>query len=83
MIDFESAKDKVMMGAERRSMVMSEDEKRLTAYHEAGHAIVGINVPQHDRSTRRRSSRAAARWAGDEPAGARPALASPRPSTSP
>jgi cell division protease FtsH len=36
MIDFESAKDKVMMGAERRSMVMSEDEKRLTAYHEAG-----------------------------------------------
>ncbi|SLN50909.1 ATP-dependent zinc metalloprotease FtsH [Roseisalinus antarcticus] len=48
MIDFESAKDKVMMGAERRSMVMSEDEKKLTAYHEAGHAIVGINVPQHD-----------------------------------
>jgi cell division protease FtsH len=48
MIDFESAKDKVMMGAERRSMVMSEDEKRLTAYHEAGHAVVGLNVPQHD-----------------------------------
>ncbi|MCC7320278.1 MAG: ATP-dependent zinc metalloprotease FtsH [Rubellimicrobium sp.] len=48
MIDFENAKDKVMMGAERRSMVMSEDEKRLTAYHEAGHAIVGLNVPQHD-----------------------------------
>jgi cell division protease FtsH len=48
MHDFESAKDKVMMGAERRSMVMSEDEKRLTAYHEAGHAIVGLNVPQHD-----------------------------------
>ncbi|MGL4310713.1 MAG: ATP-dependent zinc metalloprotease FtsH [Paracoccaceae bacterium] len=48
MIDFESAKDKVMMGAERRSMVMSEDEKKLTAYHEAGHAIVGLNVPQHD-----------------------------------
>jgi cell division protease FtsH len=48
MEDFESAKDKVMMGAERRSMVMSEDEKKLTAYHEAGHAIVGINVPQHD-----------------------------------
>ncbi|MBP1807120.1 ATP-dependent zinc metalloprotease FtsH [Rubellimicrobium aerolatum] len=48
MIDFESAKDKVMMGAERRSMVMSEDEKRLTAFHEAGHAIVGLNVPQHD-----------------------------------
>ena len=48
MHDFESAKDKVMMGAERRSMVMSEDEKKLTAYHEAGHAIVGLNVPQHD-----------------------------------
>ena len=48
MIDFESAKDKVMMGAERRSMVMSEEEKMLTAYHEAGHAIVGLNVPQHD-----------------------------------
>ncbi len=48
MIDFESAKDRVMMGAERRSMVMSEDEKKLTAYHEAGHAIVGLNVPQHD-----------------------------------
>ncbi|MCX7301959.1 MAG: ATP-dependent zinc metalloprotease FtsH [Rhodobacterales bacterium] len=48
MSDFESAKDKVMMGAERRSMVMSEDEKKLTAYHEAGHAIVGLNVPQHD-----------------------------------
>ena len=38
MDDFEHAKDKVMMGAERRSMVMSEDEKKLTAYHEAGHA---------------------------------------------
>jgi len=48
MDDFESAKDKVMMGAERRSMVMSEDEKKLTAYHEAGHAVVGLNVPQHD-----------------------------------
>jgi cell division protease FtsH len=48
MDDFESAKDKVMMGAERRSMVMTEDEKKLTAYHEAGHAIVGLNVPQHD-----------------------------------
>ena len=48
MTDFENAKDKVMMGAERRSMVMSEDEKKLTAYHEAGHAIVGLNVPQHD-----------------------------------
>ncbi len=48
MDDFENAKDKVMMGAERRSMVMTEDEKKLTAYHEAGHAIVGLNVPQHD-----------------------------------
>jgi cell division protease FtsH len=48
MEDFEFAKDKVMMGAERRSMVMNEDEKKLTAYHEAGHAIVGQNVPQHD-----------------------------------
>jgi cell division protease FtsH len=48
MEDFENAKDKVMMGAERRSMVMSEDEKKLTAYHEAGHAIVGLNVPDHD-----------------------------------
>ncbi|MFT7027164.1 MAG: cell division protease FtsH [Paracoccaceae bacterium] len=48
MDDFETAKDRVMMGAERRSMVMSEDEKKLTAYHESGHAIVGLHVPQHD-----------------------------------
>src|SRR5476649_1812643 len=48
MEDFEKAKDKVIMGAERRSMVMSEDEKMLTAYHEAGHAIVGLCVPDHD-----------------------------------
>jgi len=48
MDDFEKAKDKIMMGAERRSMVMSEDEKKLTAYHEAGHAIVGRLVPEHD-----------------------------------
>ncbi|MEK7323115.1 MAG: ATP-dependent zinc metalloprotease FtsH [Pseudomonadota bacterium] len=48
MIDFEKAKDKIMMGAERRSMVMSNDEKKLTAYHEAGHAIVGLKVPSHD-----------------------------------
>ena len=48
MSDFESAKDKVMMGAERRSMVMSEDEKTLTAYHEAGHALVALNVAKHD-----------------------------------
>ena len=46
--DFEKAKDKIMMGAERRSMLMSEDEKKLTAYHEAGHAIVGLTVPDHD-----------------------------------
>jgi cell division protease FtsH len=48
MAMFEKAKDKIMMGAERRSMVMSESEKRLTAYHEAGHAIVGRLVPEHD-----------------------------------
>jgi cell division protease FtsH len=48
MEEFERAKDKIMMGAERRSMVMSEEEKRLTAYHEAGHALVGLNVPEHD-----------------------------------
>ena len=48
MDEFERAKDKIMMGAERRSMVMSEEEKRMTAYHEAGHAIVGISVPEHD-----------------------------------
>ena len=48
MEDFEKAKDKVIMGAERRSMVMSEEEKKLTAYHEAGHAIVGLCVPEHD-----------------------------------
>jgi cell division protease FtsH len=48
MAHFERAKDKIMMGAERRSMVMSEEDKRLTAYHEAGHAIVGRTVPDHD-----------------------------------
>ena len=48
MDDFEHAKDKILMGAERRSMVMSEKEKRLTAYHEAGHAIVGLLSPEHD-----------------------------------
>jgi len=48
MVDLEKAKDKIMMGAERKSMVMSEDEKKLTAYHEAGHAIVGRLVPSHD-----------------------------------
>ena len=45
---FDRAKDKIMMGAERRSMLMSDDEKKLTAYHEAGHAIVGRIVPDHD-----------------------------------
>jgi cell division protease FtsH len=48
MDEFERAKDKIMMGAERRSMVMDEQEKKLTAYHEAGHAIVGLSVPEHD-----------------------------------
>ena len=48
MSDVEEAKDKVMMGAERRSMVMSEDEKKLTAYHEGGHAIVALNVQSTD-----------------------------------
>ena len=48
MDQFERAKDKIMMGAERRSMVMTDAEKRMTAYHEAGHAIVGVSVPEHD-----------------------------------
>ncbi len=48
MQDFEKAKDKLLMGVERRSMVMSESERRLTAYHEAGHTIVGISMPDHD-----------------------------------
>lgn len=48
MQEFEEAKDKVMMGAERRSMVMTDDEKRMTAYHEAGHAIVSIHEPASD-----------------------------------
>ncbi len=48
MDHFDKARDKIMMGAERRSMVMSDDEKKLTAYHEAGHAIVGRVVPEHD-----------------------------------
>jgi len=48
MEEFERAKDKIMMGAERKSMVMDDNEKKLTAYHEAGHAIVGLSVPDHD-----------------------------------
>lgn len=48
MEELEKAKDKIMMGAERRSMVMSEEQKKLTAYHEAGHAIVGLWMPEHD-----------------------------------
>jgi len=48
MNDFEIAKDKVMMGAERKSMVISDDEKRITAYHEAGHTLVGLKVPNVD-----------------------------------
>ena len=52
MSDVEEAKDKVMMGAERRSMVMSEDEKKLTAYHEGGHAIVALNEKASDQFTK-------------------------------
>lgn len=48
MHDFEMAKDKILMGAERRSMAMTDEEKKMTAYHEAGHAIVGRIVPKHD-----------------------------------
>lgn len=48
MEEFEKAKDKIMMGSERKSMVMSEKEKLVTAYHEAGHAIVGYTIPEHD-----------------------------------
>lgn len=48
MVDLDKAKDKIMMGAERRTMVMDDNEKKLTAYHESGHAIVGLSVPDHD-----------------------------------
>ena len=61
--EFEDAKDKVMMGAERKSLVMSDEEKKLTAYHEGGHAIVALNVKAPIRCTRPPSFRAAARWA--------------------
>jgi cell division protease FtsH len=56
MRDFEDAKDKVMMGAERKSMVMTEERKRMTAYHEGGHALVALTVPNTDPATRRPSS---------------------------
>ena len=75
MDDFENAKDKVMMGAERRSMVMSDDERKLTAYHEAGHAVVGLNVPQHDPIHKATIiPRGRALGLVLSPAGARPAL---------
>ena len=64
MADFELAKDKVLMGTERRSMVMSEHEKRTTAWHEAGHTLVGAHAARTTtRSTRSRSSRAVPRSA--------------------
>jgi cell division protease FtsH len=63
MEEFEDAKDKVMMGAERKSMVMSEEEKKLTAYHEAGHAVVALHEPKSQIPfIRPRSFRVAARW---------------------
>jgi cell division protease FtsH len=61
--EFEDAKDKVMMGAERKSMVMTEDEKKMTAYHEAATRSSRSRAWRPTRSTRRRSSRAAVRWA--------------------
>ena len=48
MDDFEFAKDKVLMGAERRSMIISDEEKKVTAYHEAGHALVALLLPNAD-----------------------------------
>jgi len=48
MVEFEKAKDKLLMGVERRSLIMNENERRITAYHEAGHALVGLIVPEHD-----------------------------------
>ncbi len=59
MAEFEEAKDKVMMGSERRSMVMTDDEKRLTAYHEAGHAVVALHLPASDPIHKQPSSHAA------------------------
>jgi cell division protease FtsH len=63
MSEFEDAKDKIMMGAERRSSAMTEAEKKLTAYHEAGHAITALRARRPIRCTRPRSSRAAVRSA--------------------
>jgi cell division protease FtsH len=63
MAEFEDAKDKVMMGAERRSMAMTQEEKKLTAYHEAGHAIVALNVAAADPVHKATIIRAAVRWA--------------------
>ena len=64
MVDFELAKDKVLMGAERRSMILSEEEKRNTAYHEAGHALVAALMPGcRPAAQGHASSRAAWRWA--------------------
>ena len=48
MDDFEYARDKVMMGVERRSLIMTQEEKKLTAYHETGHAVVAVNMPASD-----------------------------------
>src|SRR6187455_1955981 len=61
--EFEDAKDKVMMGAERRTLAMSEDEKKLTAYHEGGHALIGLNVIATDPIHKRPLFRGAGRWA--------------------
>jgi cell division protease FtsH len=60
---FELAKDKVLMGAERKTMVISNEEKRVTAYHEAGHTLVGLKVPNADPCTRSQSFHAAWLWA--------------------
>lgn len=62
MDDFESAKDKIYMGPERRTMVMTEDERRATAYHESGHAVIAETLEALIRSTRLRSCRAVVRW---------------------
>ena len=79
MREFEDAKDKVMMGAERRSMVMTEDEKKMTAYHEAGHALVSMNEPASDpihKATIIPRGRRAGH--GDAPAGTRQLFLPPR-----